>query len=64
MAITRRHGGISGKECATCKEWKPFADYTMERKPGGNMKVAPASCTKCTYLAKAAAKKKLHQSRP
>lgn len=57
MAITRRAGGVSGKECIVCREWKPFAEYTMIRKPGGNMKVAPTTCTQCMALAKIQANK-------
>ena len=57
MAVTRRNGGISGKECPACKEWKPFADFNMEKKRGGNIRIPSIYCTLCTKLAKAEEKK-------
>lgn len=63
VGVSRRGGGVSGKECLACRQWKPLAEYTMERKRGGNIKVPQTYCTQCMNAAKAEEKKKLWAQR-
>ena len=52
MPIIRKGGGLSGKVCDTCKQWKMLADFPLDTKPGRFKGYRQPSCRACTVLTK------------
>jgi hypothetical protein len=52
MPVIRR-GGISGKVCDICKEWKILAEFDLDLRPGRFKGYRQSICRKCASLSKA-----------
>lgn len=63
MAITRRNGGMSGKVCVVCQEWKILGEFPDEDKRGKGRRFQSALCSKCAALEKFKEKKKSNEAK-
>ena len=46
MAVTGRHG-ICGKECSTCKAWKPLTEFPPDPTHGASQGERHCRCREC-----------------
>ena len=57
MPIIRKGGGISGKICDVCEEWKMLGDFPLDEKSKKFKGYRKPTCQKCLALAKVKQKK-------